>query len=242
MTRIAVLLVEGLTEEILYSILLEKLYGGKRVGYEELPKPLRELVEPLKKRATYYALENGCLVVLINCGGFDNIKSLLRMLLRREELKEAARELDLRLVIAADKDKRPLESLRGLLSSMSVASTLLNERVLMVELSPDTRLKIYVVEQGTSGEGATEEVEDELEKLIESARPELQSVARRIEEEIRTVLSSKQRFSIYLALLNPRIKARLLREYLRELLASIDADTLRRGLQNIARSLGEALT
>lgn len=238
--KAAILLVEGLTEEILYSTLLKRLYGAKQVGLEELPKTLRELVSPLGERINCFIRRNGY-VILINCGGFEGLRVAMRHLLKRGELKEVVREFELHLVIAADKDKNPLESLRGLLSSMNAKVESVMGRILVTELLRGIKVRIHVLEQGVSGEGATGEIEDELGKLIEIGKPELQSAVRSVEEVLHTTLTSKQKLLIYLALLNPKIKTRLLSRALKEVLTEIDVDVIRHGLQDILKNLEEVL-
>jgi len=54
-----ILLVEGLVEEIVYSSVLEKLYGGKQAECRDAPRPLRALIEPFMQHAKCYTLESG---------------------------------------------------------------------------------------------------------------------------------------------------------------------------------------
>jgi len=83
-----ILLVEGLVEEIVYSSMLEKLYGGKQVECEDIPRPLRMLIEPFMRRTKCYTLKSGDLVIIVDCGGYENLRNMTRQLLKRRELLE----------------------------------------------------------------------------------------------------------------------------------------------------------
>ncbi|RLE57234.1 MAG: hypothetical protein DRJ40_02670 [Thermoprotei archaeon] len=110
--------------------------------------------------------------------------------------------------------------------SMSTYVEKLIPRNLVIESSRGAQVRIHVIEQGICKEGATKEIENELEELIGSTKPDLQSITKKIEEKLHTVLTSKHKLLIYLPLLNPRTKARTLCKTLRELLASNDTNTL----------------
>jgi len=220
-----ILLVEGLAEEIVYSSILERLYGGRQVKCRDAPTPLKTLIGPLMRRAKCYTLEHGDLAVIANCGGYENLKNTIRQLLprlRRRKLPEALRQLDLRIAVAADKDKHPTESIRGLLSSMGLQAT--GGDVFTVELG-GAKLAIYVIEQGGEGGTATGEIEDELRKLVETLRPELQRAAEKVEEAYGP-LTDKQKLLIYLALLDRRPKIRELYELFREAVTAAGRDVI----------------
>jgi len=233
-----ILLVEGLAEEIVYSSILERLYGGRQVKCRDAPTPLKTLIRPLMRRAKCYTLEHGDLALIANCGGYENLKNMIRQLLlrlRRRKLLEALRQLDLRIAVAADKDKNPTESIRGLLSSMGLQAT--GGDTLTVELG-GAKLTIYVIEQGDEGGTATGEIEDELRKLVETLRPELQRAAEKVEETYGP-LTDKQKLLIYLALLERRPKIRELYELFREAVAAASRDAILS--LGLAKGLGKAL-
>jgi len=227
--------VEGLVEEIVYSSMLEKLYGGRQVECKDLPT-LKELIEPFMQRAKCYAVERGYLVVIVNCGGYENLKNMTRRLLKRRELLEALRQLDIRIAVAADRDKNPAESIRGVLSSMGLQAT--GGDALTVELG-GAKLAIHVIEQGGEGDVATGEIEDELRKLVEALKPELQHIAKRVEEIYKRSLTDKQKLLIYLALLERKPKIRELYELFRKAVAEASRDAVEH--LGLAKGLGKAL-
>jgi len=233
-----ILLVEGLVEEIVYSSVLEKLYGGKQVKCEDAPRSLRALMEPFMRRTKCYTLERGDLVAIVNCGGYENLKKMTRQLLKRRELIEVLKQLDLRIAIAADRDKKPVESIRGLLSSMGFRAT--EGDVITVELSNGTKLTVHIIEQGGEEGTATGEVEDELRKLVEALKPELQHFAKKI-EETHGPLTDKQKLLIYLALLERKPKIRELRELLRDVMATASGEIMKQNLENLVKNLRKAL-
>jgi len=233
-----ILLVEGLAEEIVYSSILERLYGGRQVKCRDAPTPLKTLIGPLTRRAKCYTLEHGDLAVIANCGGYENLKNTFRQLLlrlRRRKLLEALRQLDIRIAIAADRDKNPAESIRGVLSSMGLQTT--GGDALTVELG-GAKLTIHVIEQGGEGGTATGEIEDELRKLVETLKPELQRAAEKIEEAYGP-LTDKQKLLIYLALLERKPKIRELYELFREAVEAASRDAVEH--LGLAKGLGRAL-
>jgi len=231
-----ILLVEGRVEEIVYSSMLEKLYGGRQVKCRGAPTPLKTLIEPFMQNAKCYAVERGDLVVIVDGKGYENLKDITKRLLKRRELLEALRQLDIRIAIAADKDKNPAESIRGVLSSMGLQTT--GGDALIVELGNGTRLTIHVIEQGGEGGTATGEIEDELRKLVETLKPELQRVAEKVEEAYGP-LTDKQKLLIYLALLEHKPKIRELYELFRETIAAASRDAVEH--LGLAKGLGKAL-
>ena len=235
-----ILLVEGSTEEVVYSSILKKLYSGRKVECRDAPTPLKTLIRPLmirppRGRLTCYVLERGDLVVIVNCGGYENLKNMIRRLLKRRELLEALTQLDIRIAIAADRDKNPAESIRGLLSSMGLQAT--GGDTLTVEFG-GAKLAIHVIEQGDEWGTATGEIEDELRKLVETLRPELQRAAEKVEEAYGP-LTDKQKLLIYLALLERRPKIRELYELFREAVAAASRDAILS--LGLAKGLGRAL-
>jgi len=230
-----ILLVEGLVEEIVYSSMLEQLHGGRQVECGGAPTPLKTLIGPLMRRAKCYALERGDLVVVVNCGGYENLKNMAKQLLTHPELPEVLRQLDIRIAIAADRDKNPAEGIRGVLSSMGLQAT--GGDALTVELG-GAKLAIHVIEQGDEGGTATGEIEDELRKLVETLRPELQRAAEKVEEAYGP-LTDKQKLLIYLALLERKPKIRELYELFREAVAAASRDAVEH--LGLAKGLGKAL-
>ncbi|WP_193322840.1 hypothetical protein [Pyrobaculum calidifontis] len=231
-----ILLTEGLVEEIVYSSMLEKLYGGRQVECEDAPTPLEALIDPLIRRAKCYTLEHGDLIVIVNSRGYENLRNTIRQLLTQPELPEALGQLDLRIAVAADRDKNPTESIRGVLSSMGLQAT--GGDTLTVELGNGAKLAIHVIEQGGEGDTATGEIEDELRKLVETLKPELQHAAKKV-EEIYGPLTDKQKLLIYLALLERKPKIRELYELFREAVAAASRDAIEH--LGLAKGLGKAL-
>jgi len=177
-------------------------------------------------------------VVVVNCGGYENLKRMVRLMLKRRELIEALKQLDLRIAIAADRDKKPAESVRGLLSSMGLRVT--EDVAITIEFGGGAKLTMHIVEQGGLGSAATGEVEDELRKLVEALKPELQRLAEKV-EEIYKPLTDKQKLLIYLALLEHKPKIRELYELFKEIMASASREAVEQNLKNLVKNLGKAL-
>jgi len=233
-----ILLVEGLLEEIVYSSMLEKLYGGKQVECESVQKSLREFIGPVMQHTNCYILERGDLVVIVNCRGYENLRNMTRQLLKRRELREVLKQLDLHIAIAADRDKKPVESIRGLLASMGFQVT--EGDVITIEFSGGAKLAIHIVEQGGEGGTTTGEVEDELRKLVEALKPELQHIAKKV-EDVYEPLTDKQKLLIYLALLEHKPKIRELYEILGEIMVVASRDVIEQNLESLVKSLEKAL-
>ncbi len=121
MSRAAIMLLEGLTEEVLYLSLLKRLYETEDAGIDNLPKSLREYLEPLgigRRIKSLIIKPSLTYVIVINCGGYEQIKSMLKFLLKRSELKDVIKDLKLCFIVLADRDKKSLESIIGLLHSL----------------------------------------------------------------------------------------------------------------------------
>jgi len=244
-----ILLVEGLVEKIVYSSTLERLYGGKHIECKNVLeslelKSLEELIGSIERRIECYTLERGDLVIIVDCGGYENLKEMTRLLLskRKELLIKVLKQLDLRMVIAADRDKKPVESIRGLLSSLrsSMGFQVTEDDAIAIEFGNGTKLVIHIVEQGGEADTATGGVEDELRKLVETLEPKLQHITKKIEETYEP-LTDKQKLLIYLALLERKPKIREFYEILRKIMATISRDTIERSLENLVKSLEKAL-
>jgi len=222
-----ILFVEGLVEEIIYSSMLEKLYGGRQVECGDAPTQLEVLIDPFIRRAKCYTLEHGNLAVIVNSRGYENLRNTIRQLLTQPELPEVLSQLDLRIAIAADRDKSPAESIRGLLSSMGFQAT--GGDAITIEFGNGAKLAIHVVEQGDEGGTATGEIEDELRKLVEALKPELQHIAKRVEETYGP-LTNKQKLLIYLALLEHKPKIRELYGLFREIIETASGNIIEQNL------------
>jgi len=203
-----------------------------------VPRPLKALIEPFIERAKCYTLERGDRAIIVNCGGYENLKEMTKRLLKRRELTEALEQLDLRIAIAADRDVKPRESIRGLLASKGFRVA--GGDAITVEFGGGAKLTIYVVEQGSGEATATGEMEDDLRRLVEALKPELQRFAEKV-EEVYGPLTDKQKLLIYLALLEHKPRIRELYELVKEVLATANREVVERNLENLIRSLGKAL-
>lgn len=237
--RAIVFLVEGSIEEALYTTILRRLYNANAVKCETTPRKLRELLDPILNRTRCYRLKNVESLFLFNCGGYDNLKTTIRQLFKRRELIDVAREYEVRVVVAADKDMKPYESVRSILESMGFQ--VIEAKGMKVKLGEGAEVTIHVIEQGGEGGSSTGEVEDELQKLLENVKPELGNIVNQI-SGTHGPLTSKQKLLISLALLKPKPKIRSLRGDIEELLNTINDDLLRVGLRNIVEKISEALS
>lgn len=237
--RAAILLVEGSMEEILYTVILRKLYRAGEERCEDINQELKDLIDPLaRRRIKCYTLENGMPIVLINSGGHDNLTGYIRQLLKRREIIDLARKLELYIVIAADRDRRPYKSIRDLLASMGYQVT--GNRIMKIVLEGDTELFICVIEQGEGEGSSTGEIEDHLQKLFEMLRPEFIRILKEI-NNAHGSLTDKQKLLIYLALMREKPKIRALREEIKEILEATDNEILRKSLSKIIEILDRIL-
>lgn len=177
-------------------------------------------------------------MLLVNSGGYDNLKRLIRELLEYEELQRSLREYDVRIVVAADSDMRPRDSIRGLLSSMNLKVQ--EDNVITVEFPEGVKLRVYVIEQGSEEGILTGEIEDELSKLVEELRSDLRFIVEKI-EEIHGLLDNKQRLLVYIALSRSKPKIRSVQHEIKILLDEADVNVMRRCLKGIVGGLEEAL-
>jgi len=207
-------------------------------------RSLEELIEPIGQPTKCYIIERRDLVIIVDCGGYKNLKEMTRLLLdkQKELLIKVLKQLDLCIAIAADRDKKPVESIRGLLSLLrsSLGFQVTEGDIVTIKFSSGTKLTIHIVEQGREGDTATGEVEDELRKLVEAVKPELQHIVKKIEESYEP-LTDKQKLLIYLALLRDKPKIRKFYEILRGIMAAASRDTIERNLENLVQNLEKAL-
>lgn len=255
--KLVLLLVEGSTEEIVYLNLLEKLYNMERTSCKTLPETARKLIEPLLDMAV---TRLKCLsskteqpkrhVVLVNCGGYERAKKLLKLLLKRYELPYALEEFETTLAIAADMDKNPLEGVKGVLNSLKNTLNLefetANHNTIEVLIGrghgKQARLEIHVIEQGLHDNNSTRQIEDELQNILEEAAKHL-ATDKNLVDMVRenNNLTSKQKLLIYLALLDNKIKVRKLLDKLNEILDRVERDILAKGLKNLVEKLEKTL-
>ena len=159
---------------------------------------------------------------------------MFKLLLRRNELIDVIYEFRTYFVIIADRDKKPLESIKGLINSLGL-QVIENRGVLNVKIN-EHNLSICIIQQGHSGEGSTGQIEDNLRELIETIRLDLRRAINNI-EDIMGSLNDKQKLMIYLALLERRIKFRNIHEVIKDIIEELDVGALRSGLKDIIRSL-----
>ena len=260
-----ILLVERLIGEIVYSTILRKLYKGVPVSFKDVIKEvsviskesaelLIKLVKPLqgigyressRTHLHYYRLEQGNFIFLISYEDFEELKLILRSLISElnrlvKVYPEAFEKLNLHIAIAADRDYRPAENIKEMFTSLGLTVT--GKKPLKVKLIGKIELPIHVIEQGESEDITTGGIEDLLTRLIEVQRPELQELIKEIEKTYGSKLTGRQRFLIYLALLDNKPRIKSLYNTLREkILEQVDEAKIRQTLQNIITALEEAL-
>ena len=237
LNQATILLVEGITEEKLYIKLLEKLYNTKRIKFTELPPPIKSLLEPLEKRTTNMIIEENSrekYLALIQCGGYENIKGMLRMLLKRRELVEALKQTRFNIIVAADLDKDPIKSIKDTVASLHLPVEARNNHIAVKVQGQN--LNIRIIQQGYKKPGATGQIEDNLEGLLKTLYPELIEAIKVIEETTKEKLDSKQKLLIYLALLEQKPKIRNLYETIGKHLEKANINQLH-SLGNIVQEL-----
>jgi len=247
--KLVLLLVEGVTEEIVYLNLLKKLYNMEEIDCEKLPETARTLIEPLPRRTTrclYLKTEYlDRYVILLNCGGYEYIKKLLKLILKRHELSTALRKSEVVIAIAADRDKNPFKDIETALSSLNIEFRPQQHNILEISIGYEqqTKLRIHVIEQGMqTNNKVTGEIEDELESMLEEVIGYL-ATEKNLVNAIRKTesLTTKQRFLLYLALLDHQIKIRKLFDKLNEVLNRADKDMLAKKLGSLVEKLEKAI-
>ncbi|RLG79998.1 MAG: hypothetical protein DRO40_11860 [Thermoprotei archaeon] len=197
--KTVILLAEGATERTLYVKLVERLLDAeKRYDYGILPVAIRDLIRVFnKKYITILNIQDKVLTVIIDCRGYENLKKHVREILLSESLEDAIKDGLSILVIAADKDKDPLNSIKGVITSIGFE---VNVRDNIIHVNIDSHvIQIMVLEQGRM-EG-TMELEDDLELLAKQIEPELDKAITILEDRLGRRLSPKQRLGIFEAII-----------------------------------------
>ena len=199
MKKTVILLAEGATERTLYVKLVERLLDAeKRYDYGILPVAIRDLIRVFnKKYITILNIQDKVLTVIIDCRGYENLKKHVREILLSESLEDAIKDGLSILVIAADKDKDPLNSIKGVITSIGFE---VNVRDNIIHVNIDSHvIQIMVLEQGRM-EG-TMELEDDLELLAKQIEPELDKAITILEDRLGRRRSPKQRLGIFEAII-----------------------------------------
>ena len=230
MTRAVLFLVEGNTEQVFYKKLLQKLYSTtEEIEFDSLPVSVRELLEPLRnRRPTVLRIQN-TYTIIVNCGGFEGIKTVIRrLLIRRSELLKAIKAGLDTIIVVADLDKSPISSLQGVLSSQGYSPQVSNN-IIVINVEK-LSLTFVIISQGhdeTARKDATKQIEDYLEELASQLYDDIAKAINKLEEILNISLNTKQKVLIYEAVLEtkpraiPRIAEKLLEEASEEILAKV---------------------
>lgn len=233
---IVAILVEGELDHIFYEHYIRRVMGGQRVGHEVLPEPIRELLEEARRvRFDVLKLEDR-LLVLVRCGGFEAMRALLGLLLRHRD--ELVREGLCDVILVSDADKNVRATIEGKVGSIlgSCGWQWQDEHAILVEVS-GRKLRISGITHGLSGKGRTGQLEDLVELLATKLYPREEHAIRMLEAELGRELNSKQKASIFAALLS---KHQSKEELVAGLLRSAKNHHLEQ-LRDLLRELEEAL-
>ena len=202
MKPITLLLVEGALDRIFYEGYIVRVLGGKEIGGPKaVPEALRNVLLASDRVSRIgvkvFELYDG-LVVLAGCGGFDNLRRMLRELLkRRDELVHGGL---CKIVLVGDADKDVKQSIQGVVSSVLRRECKWHGPFIRVETSEGVLCLAGVV-QGLVGEGKTGQLEDLVEDLAIKIHADLNRVVEALEKTLKKRLSSKQVVAIFAALL-----------------------------------------
>ena len=202
MKPITLLLVEGALDRIFYEGYIARALGGKEIGdLKAVPEALRNVLlasdRVLRIGVKVFELYDS-LVVLAGCGGFDNLKRMLRELLRRSD--ELIRGGLRKIVLVGDADKDVKQSVQGVASSVLGRECRWHGPFIRIETREGV-LCLAGVAQGLVGEGKTSQLEDLIEDLAIKVHADLKRVVETLEKTLKKRLSSKQMVAIFAALL-----------------------------------------
>ena len=216
MKPITLLLVEGALDRVFYEGYIARVLGGREVGGPEaVPEPLRNVLSASRRvlRAGIKVLEiRDGLIVLAGCGGLENARTMLRVLLGRRD--ERVRGGLRKIVLVGDADKAVKRSVQGVVSSVLRRGCRWHGPFIRVE-SEEGVLCLAGVAQGLTGEGKTGQLEDLIEDLAIKLYPNVKRAVEALEEVLAERLNSKQRVAVFAALLaKDQSKERLTAELL----------------------------
>ncbi len=220
MVKCILVLVEGKTGQELYVSLLEKVRAAKPANVGELPPPVRDLLGMVDPRRMRVLRTDENMVIVVDCGGVENLKTYLRELLQSEYVEDVVGAGLGVLVVSMDADSKPLESVRGVLASLGVTIGEVRGHELAVSVGRQ-RLAVRVVVQG--GLDEVGELEDDLDRLASQLDPMINEAAGVLEERLGR-LTTKQRLGVYEALL---VENRGLPHLVRELVRKASLEELR---------------
>jgi len=193
--EIIILLAEGNTEKTLYTKLLKRFLNIEKSSYDELPIPIKDLMGSFEKKyIDIFIVENKLLVLLLNCRGYERLRKYVKEILESEYLIDAIKNGLNNLIIVADMDKNPLNSMKGLFASIGFIPKIENYN-LHINVN-NHEIQIHIVEQGYQ-----KEIEDDLEQLVRQVECKINKAISIFEEKLGMKLSPKQRLGIYEAVL-----------------------------------------
>jgi len=190
------LLAEGSSEATLYVELAKKLLRASKATFNELSISVRDALRPMRKRLAIYKLCGKVILVVLKCGGYENLKHYIKIMLESPSLVDAIDEGLRRLIIAADRDRSPVTSLYNVISSMGL-KVALQGNIITINVSNGRSLMLEVVEQGVDEE--TRQLEDDLKSLVQQVWPIINEVIEKVKSAM-GALNSKQTIGIYEAI------------------------------------------
>jgi len=207
MKTIYLIFVEGLTDRIFYYKLLSTILNLEPKRYEVLPSSLKEFLDrfpsvKVNPRSKLSIIEGEqVLIVIMDCGGFNKIKITLRMLLKEHDKLDQLLGDGLKyIIVIGDRDKSPLESIKGLLGSMGY-KFFVEGNVLRL----NNKIKVLCLSQGLMYNRATDQLEDYIVYLAERKHADIALAINKFEEELRKSIGigfdSKRLSLIYSAII-----------------------------------------
>ena len=198
--KIVLLFVEGSRDRVFYEGLFERFLRASRIGIEDVGGALKRYIDRFGRRFVSVLAVEGALVVVINCRGYNGLRGVFRDLLRDEEqLAELIQEGLRAVVLVADADKDLVESTRGIVSSLGLELHLRGD-IARITVQ-DAELDVTMIRQGLERERSTRELEDLVDEIASRAYSRIARAISQLEKHLGGKLDSKQRASIYAAVL-----------------------------------------
>ncbi len=199
-TKTYLFLVEGVDDEVFYEKLIVKLVNARVCELDELPDTIGNLLK--RRRDVRLFRVDSVFIAIVNCGGYDNVKRYLRELLKYEELIECIRQGLSNIIVSADKDKKPLESIPGVVDSVKPEigfRVVRNKDYLEIILQDSITLTINLVEQGI--DHGVKALEDHIEEVAKQVESTIAKAIDEVEKVLGRKLNSKQRVGVYEAII-----------------------------------------
>lgn len=193
--RTFILLVEGRTDAVLYKTLIEKVTDCREYGIEYLNYSIRMLLSKIMvhKRDFIVLKMKSKILVIIDCRGYDRLKYYLRELIDNDYFIESMDNGLVGIIVAANKDKSPMDSIYGILTSLGCRISR-NSYCFKIAVMENRYFPIYIIEQGFKD--GVRAIEDELDQLAEQLDPVMAKAINTVEKILKIKLLPTQRLGI----------------------------------------------